>query len=298
MAGGQREPLGWGYYAKFFDDIAMSAGRAYGQVAVREQTLLYGFRVGLPFDRLPGWKQFRSEPLEVQRRILEQADRREALVAEALRSEYRAAVAAEPRPPIYDHIFIVDSPEGPWQSVADEARRRNTTPVDVIIDISLESNFEQLFGDKYANRDWETLHEMLSHPWTVIGDGDAGAHASQMSDASFFTSFLSEWVRRRQTFTIQEGVRMCSFDQARLWGFNDRGLIRQGLAGDLVVFDLEKIGPGTWYVDDEQPAGAKRIMQKATGIEATVVNGVVVTEHGKHTGAAPGEVLRGPLASR
>jgi N-acyl-D-aspartate/D-glutamate deacylase len=137
---------------------------------------------------------------------------------------------------------------------------------------------------------------MLSHPWTVIGDGDAGAHATQISDASFFTSFLAEWVRRRQAFTLEEGVRMCSFDQARLWGFADRGLIRSGMAADLVVFDPAAIGPGSWFVDHDLPADAKRIKQKGTGIEATLVNGVVVTDRGAHTGASSGRVLRGPLA--
>jgi N-acyl-D-amino-acid deacylase len=296
MASGQREPLGWEFYAHFFEEVVNDGGRAIGQVGTRSQSLLYGFKLSLPFDQLPRWREIRARSLIDQRLAFEDPDRRQMLVDEALNSEYRSTVSAEPRPPSYGDIMVVDSPEGPWLSVAEIAINSSRTPVDVMVDLSLDSGFEQLFADEFANRDRDILEQMLSHPLTVIGDGDAGAHASQICDASFFTSFLADWVRRREAFSIEAGIRMCSFDQARQWGFADRGLIRQGLAADLLVFDLATIGPGSWFVDVDLPAGAKRVKQKATGIAATIVNGVVVIEADEHTGEAPGQVLRGPLA--
>jgi N-acyl-D-aspartate/D-glutamate deacylase len=85
---------------------------------------------------------------------------------------------------------------------------------------------------------------------------------------------------------------------ATLWGFADRGLVREGFAADLVVFDPDTIAPEMPEVAHDLPAGTRRLVQRARGIAATVVNGEVLLRDGKHTGALPGQLLRGPLARR
>jgi N-acyl-D-aspartate/D-glutamate deacylase len=117
-------------------------------------------------------------------------------------------------------------------------------------------------------------------------------------DASLQTHVLSHWVRAKQAFTLEQAVRMLSFVPATYWGFADRGLIREGLAADLIVFDPETIAPEMPEVAHDLPAGARRLLQRARGIAATVVNGEVVLRDGKPTGALPGQLLRGPLARR
>jgi N-acyl-D-aspartate/D-glutamate deacylase len=89
---------------------------------------------------------------------------------------------------------------------------------------------------------------------------------------------------------------MLSFEPATHWGFADRGLVREGFAADLIVFDPDTVGPEMPDVVRDLPAGARRLVQKARGFAATVVNGEVVLRDGKHTGALPGRLLRGPLA--
>jgi N-acyl-D-aspartate/D-glutamate deacylase len=91
---------------------------------------------------------------------------------------------------------------------------------------------------------------------------------------------------------------MLSFVPATRWGFADRGLVREGLAADLVVFDPATVGPEMPEVAHDLPAGAKRLVQRARGFSATVVNGEIVLRDGKPTGALPGRLLRGPLARR
>jgi N-acyl-D-aspartate/D-glutamate deacylase len=103
-------------------------------------------------------------------------------------------------------------------------------------------------------------------------------------------------VRDKQALTLEEAVRMLSFDNATHWGFADRGLIREGFAADLVVFDPDTVGPDMPDVVNDLPAGARRLVQRARGFAATIVNGEVVLRDGKHTGALPGQLLRGPLA--
>jgi len=109
---------------------------------------------------------------------------------------------------------------------------------------------------------------------------------------------LSHWVRRRQVFSLEQAVRMLTLVPATLWGFADRGLVRDGFAADLVVFDPDTIAPEMPEVAHDLPAGARRLVQRARGIAATVVNGEILLRDGKHTGALPGRLLRGPLARR
>src|SRR5439155_23984720 len=83
---------------------------------------------------------------------------------------------------------------------------------------------------------------------------------------------------------------------ATYWGFADRGLVREGFVADLIVFDPDTISPEMPEVVNDLPAGARRLVQRARGITATIVNGEVLLRDGKHTGALPGHLLRGPLA--
>jgi N-acyl-D-aspartate/D-glutamate deacylase len=91
---------------------------------------------------------------------------------------------------------------------------------------------------------------------------------------------------------------MLTFDPARLWGFSDRGLLREGFRADLAVFDPQRVSPGLPTAAVDLPGGAKRLKQKARGMLALVVNGKVVMSQNDHTGELPGRLLRGPLASR
>jgi N-acyl-D-aspartate/D-glutamate deacylase len=108
---------------------------------------------------------------------------------------------------------------------------------------------------------------------------------------------LSYWVRNKQQFTLEEAVRMLTFDNASAWELPDRGLIRTGYAADLVVFDEAAVKPQLPTVETDLPGGARRLVQKADGIAATIVNGVVAIENGQATGNAGGQVLKGRLAA-
>jgi len=167
------------------------------------------------------------------------------------------------------------------------------------MDLALESDFNQLFMQfdeaTVAKNDAEQL-ATLKHPRTVMTFSDSGAHVSQLMDSSLQTHLFSHWVRTKQAFTLEEAVRMVSFVPASLWGFADRGLIRPGMAADFVVFDPNTIAAEMPEVVDDLPAGARRLIQRTRGIAATVVNGEVLLREGKHTGALPGRLLRGPLA--
>ena len=105
-------------------------------------------------------------------------------------------------------------------------------------------------------------------------------------------------MRTKQAFTLERAVQMLTSVPSTLWGFHDRGLIREGMAADIVVFDPDTIMAEMPEVVDDLPAGARRLVQRTRGVAATVVNGEVLLRNGKHTGALPGQLLRGPLGKR
>jgi N-acyl-D-amino-acid deacylase len=105
-------------------------------------------------------------------------------------------------------------------------------------------------------------------------------------------------VRAKQAFTLEQAARMLTFVPAISRGFVDRGLAREGFAADLIVFGPDTIGPEMSEVVNDLPAGARRLVRRARGIAATIVDGEIVLRDGKHTGALPGQLLRGPLARR
>ena len=98
--------------------------------------------------------------------------------------------------------------------------------------------------------------------------------------------------RERQFLSLEDAIRRLTFQPARIMGLRDRGLIREGLAADLMVFDLARIGVTDDEVWHDGPAGTPRRVQGAEGVHYVVVNGQVVLEQNRPTGALPGRVLR------
>ena len=288
----------WRTYLDLLEDTAAAGGRMFAQVHSRALSAVLSFKTQLPFDRLPLWKELRALPLEEQKRRLRDPELRGKLVAAARERDERKAIGTEARPAQYEWLLVMDTPEGPHRSVAEVARQRGCDPVEAMIDLALERDMEVFFLQPIANEDHDAALELIKHPRTVVTFSDSGAHVSQLMDASLQTHLLSYWVRAKQALTLEEAVRMLSFDTATQWGFTDRGLIREGFAADLVVFDPDTVGAEMPEVVNDLPAGARRLIQRARGFSATVVNGETVLRDGKHTGALPGRLLRGPLAHR
>jgi N-acyl-D-aspartate/D-glutamate deacylase len=274
------------------DSCARMGGRMIPQVHSRQLQSVIGFRGNLPFDCLPEWRELRGRTLREQRAALEDAATRARLVDEALHGHYRDAIGTEARPPRYDVVGVIDDPIGPWPTVAEVAEARGVSPVDVMIDLSLANDFRQLFAQPFSNIDLDLVLEMLRHERSVIALSDTGAHVSQIIDSSIPTFLLEYWVREREVFTWEAAIRMLTSRPATVFGFHDRGVLREGFRADLVVFDPLRIGPAMPEVGCDLPAGAKRLKQGAHGLHAVVVNGQPVLRNGEHTGALPGRVLR------
>jgi N-acyl-D-aspartate/D-glutamate deacylase len=85
---------------------------------------------------------------------------------------------------------------------------------------------------------------------------------------------------------------MITLAPALAWGFNDRGLVRAGMAADLNIFDPATVGPAVPRLVDDLPAGGRRLEQRSHGFLATVVNGRVTIRDGVPVGTTPGRLIR------
>lgn len=308
LAAGTGVPITFGFLATkpagevldFMDAAAQAGGRFIAQTHCRGISVLLSFKSRLPFDLIPAWKDFRSLPDRGQLDALRDPETRRHLIEAAQDFEYGAfkQIGAQARPPDFEGIRVYQLGLPPNPSVADLARQRGVHPVQVMVDLAVETGLEQVFiQPSLYPQDETTLLRALRHPRSVMTFSDSGAHLSQICDASIHTHLLGYWVRERQEFSLEEAVRMITLAPALAWGYADRGLVRPGMKADLNVFDPATVGPAVPHLVDDLPAGGRRLEQRSEGFLATVVNGEVTIEGGRRTGATPGRLLRNRLAS-
>ncbi|MBM4258689.1 MAG: amidohydrolase family protein [Deltaproteobacteria bacterium] len=298
MFSNRKAPEYWRQFYQLAADTVAAGGRMFVQAHSRSLNLVLSFETTMPFDRLPVWKELRKLPLAEQEAKLRDPALRQKLIEAASQRTDERIVGAEARPANYKYLYVMDKANPPYRSVAQVAAEQNKHPVEAIIDLALAKKMKQFFLQPLANENEEHALEMIKHPNAVVTFSDSGAHVSQIMDSSLQTHLLSQIVREKQQVTLEAAVRMLSLVPASYWGLTGRGMLREGWKADVVVFNPDTISAMMPEVDHDLPAGARRLKQKAAGIKATIVNGEVVLRNNEHTGALPGQLLRGPLAQR
>ncbi len=289
-------PGAWKALYDIIEQGNQDGARCFTQVHSREINVVLSFETQLPFDNWPVWRDVRKLSLEEQKAALRDPETKRKLIEAAQGGPSNQTVTGgEARPPEWEYFYLMDKATWPHRTLKDIAAERGVDPVEAMIDIALENDLQVFFRQPISNEDEEAALAVMKHPRSCVTFSDSGAHVSQIMDSSLQTHLLSHWVRERQEFTLEEAVRMITYDTATNWGFHDRGLLREGMAADIVVFDPDTIAPRMPTVEYDLPAGAQRLKQMADGIAATVINGQVVLRDNEHTGALPGQLLRGPL---
>ena len=192
-------------------------------------------------------------------------------------------------------------PELEESNLAELARQRGIDPIDLMLDIGLETKLEARFRMALFNYEEDEVLALLNGKGTVVGLSDAGAHASQLCDACFSTYLLGHWVRERKAIPLERAVWMLTARPAEVFALSDRGKLAPGMAGDAVIFDPDKIGCSRLRRTNDLPSGADRLVADAYGIDAVIVNGTVIRREGRDTvapdGPLPGKLLRHGHAS-
>jgi len=283
----------WRPYFDLLNETADAGGRMIAQVHSRSLSTLLSFEGNTPFDNWDVWREFRKLPLAEQQARLRDPIIRQRLI-DVASQPYTGprVVGAEARPPEWDYIYAMDDMQFDKPSMAELARARGVHPAELMIDLALANDMRMFFRQPIANENQSDVLEMMKHPRSVVTFSDSGAHVSQIMDSSLQTHLLSYWVREKQAFTLEAAVRQITYDTATLWGLHDRGLVREGMAADLVVLDPDTVGARMPEMKHDLPAGARRLKQTADGIMHTIVGGQILLTNNEHTGALPGRFIR------
>ena len=243
------------------------------------------------FDDLPTWKTILFLPLEARIEAIKNPDTRKKMRYEAVEEKKSSRFSRR-----WDLVYLINAatPANKYlekKSVAEIAKIRGQDVIDAFLDLSLEEGLDTEFQTSSTNGDEEAVAEIIRSPYVLVGQSDAGAHLIYDAGFGYSTRLLGYWVREKRIMSLEEGIRKLTFMVASIFGLQGRGLLRRGLAADLCVFDPATIRECDPEMVQDLPGNEKRFIQKATGIEMTIVNGEVLVDKGNHTGALPGSVL-------
>jgi N-acyl-D-amino-acid deacylase len=178
------------------------------------------------------------------------------------------------------------------RKLGDIAAELGCRAVDVLCDVSIDDRCEALFETQQFQASPEALKELVDDPYLIPGLSDGGAHLNFLTSGCYGTEYVSRFVRDEQITTLEQAHWRLSGLPAHCAGFRDRGVLAEGAAADLIVYDLERLGYGDTEFVHDLPAGQMRTISRATGYHATVVNGEVTIEHDRQTDTMAGRLLR------
>jgi N-acyl-D-aspartate/D-glutamate deacylase len=162
-------------------------------------------------------------------------------------------------------------------TLGDVAAERGTTPAQALIDLSLEEDLQIHFlSASMGHEDPSRVGPILANDLVHVGASDAGAHIQSFATYGDTGYLFSEFVRKGHHLTLEHAVKKITGDTAQIWNLPNRGLLRPGLAADVVIFDPETIGRGAEVPAKDMPAGGMRYVRSASGVDTVIVNGEVV----------------------
>jgi N-acyl-D-aspartate/D-glutamate deacylase len=179
--------------------------------------------------------------------------------------------------------------------VGDIAAERGAGAFDTLLDIVLADELRTVLWPGATDADpesWELRRQAWDHPSVMLGGSDAGAHLDRMQGANYPTRFIADCLRGRKLTSVERAVQMMTQVPAELFGLRDRGVIEEGAAADLVLFDPETIDSELLTMVDDLPGGTSRLYAGSVGVRSVWVSGVETVRDGRPTGSLPGRVIR------
>jgi N-acyl-D-aspartate/D-glutamate deacylase len=278
------------------DAARAQGGQVWPQVSVRPLMFQMNLREPFTFNMAPAFAELIAlSETERKEHYADPAWRARAIeeldTKAFLRTNWGALEVAETTA----HPELID------RRVVDIANERGCTPLDVMLDLSLEENLETRFRSVLANNDPDAIEWLLGREGVLIGLADSGAHVSQLCDACLPTDLLGNWVRERPVLTIERAVNKLTGEPAGVFGLDapdgGRGILREGMAADITVFDPDTVAPGPLRRIRDFPANGERLTaDRPSGMTHTLVNGEPIRVDGEPREAGlekkPGVVLR------
>lgn len=270
------------------------------QVSNRPTGMLFGFRSSLhPFVTHPTYRALLDRPFAERMAALRDPETRRRLIEEGPSTDKRIALALMTR---WDQMFPLGDPpdyEPPYEASARaEADRRGCRPEEVMLEWMMDRDGEALVFvplASYAEHNHDAIRELMTHPTTVLGLSDGGAHCGLICDASMPTYLLTHWARDRrrgERISLEDAVHLQTQRTASVYGFADRGSIEVGKRADFNLIDFSALRLHEPEMVYDLPAEGRRLVQRVDGYRATFVKGVQTFADGIPTGERPGRLVR------
>jgi len=260
------------------------------QVSCRPLIIQIDLKVPFIFSNLPCWNPAFQRPVEEQKQFYRDANfraafRKEMETPKVFSGRWDRAVVHEVTNPAMKSLI--------GKSVAQIAKERGKDGLDTFLDLAIEDDLALQYTYELFNATEEKIPALITDPRVMVGLSDGGAHVDMLCDAGYATYLLGTWVREKSVLSLEYAVKRLTSEPAAFFGITQRGKIQKGLAADFAIFDLKTVGSQKrGEMRNDLPGGGRRLVMPARGVEYTVVNGTVLYEHQKHTGALPGQVLR------
>jgi N-acyl-D-amino-acid deacylase len=195
---------------------------------------------------------------------------------------------AAPRTPLdivrLSFVAAADYRRFEGQTIEQAAATAKQTPGDFICDLLTASHMAAGCVVPHRNRTLDDLRQLIRHPAMMAGsDGIFTGSFPHPRGWGCFARYLGHHVRDDRSWTLEQAVCHLAYHAARRFGLADRGLLRRGMAADVVVFDADTIADQSTYDEGRRPA---------VGMEHVIVNGQLVLRDGKRTRALPGRGLK------
>ena len=296
------------WWHQLLDGIEEAQGEGinmYGQVPPRATGINMGLTATLnPFTFYPSFYELSKQSLEEKVAAMKDPAFKEKLLSEDPVSIGNPLVDEITQS--FNKMFRLGEPANyepePDASFEAIAKKQNISPQEVAYDCLLEKEgraliYHPLFNYIPGNLDY--VERMLNHPYSISGLGDAGAHCGAISDASFPTTLIQHWGRDRKRgkkIPLEKLISMQTLETSRLLGITDRGVLKEGYKADINVIDFENLTLHEPEVLHDLPAGGRRLVQRASGYEYTIVSGQIAFKDGESTGVLNGRLIRNQVS--
>ena len=269
------------------DDLRAEGCRIYGVTVPRPGGFVSTLKTNIFF---PAWAKLRE--IDVDKRL-------DAIRDEAFRAGLVDAAKADPGSiPFAQALRWMGDGERPVYTKPPEdnlralAEAAGEHPAETWLRLVLESDGGAVFHRPFFNMQFDAVESLMQRDWVIPGLGDAGAHVSQIMDSGWPSFLLSHWVRDQGKVTLPEAIRRMTSAPARVLDLKDRGTLAPGMKADINILDPDQVEERQPTVVRDFPHGKSRLVQRAVGYLATLVNGRVILREDEHTGERPGLVLR------
>ena len=291
----QHHPMGWQATLDFCEEAFEREGaRLHPMFTTNHLELHLKLSDTFVFDEMLSWRKTLTLPATERARAL-----RDPAVRARLRAEFNdpkgRAVSFE-----WEGLEVeaVCNPKnGAWvgRSVTELAEERGgADPLDVFLDLSLTEDLETIWQTRMNDVGRQFIEHVVrtsvQNPIVMPGSSDGGAHLASFTGADYTTRLLTDWVP--DPLSLEHAIWRNTLMPATVHGIEGRGVLREGAHADALVIDPGRLKAHRARLARDFPGDTERYIVEAEGYVATIVNGQVLLENGKHTGALPGHVVR------